>query len=175
MLKNCSHSKFAIPRNAFPFPGTTKKLLWYLMPSLITMTLHIPMCGILKLFYAQYTIYLLMDLFNSFMFICRRSILYILIGIKLPSLPVSILNLHVSVFCLLFSTTWLLLIWCFGKWKICAFPMSNSCVTTSLSSVSWHRLWTALHPLSAFGTHLLWPLHIHLEWLSFLHLEELLS
>ena len=45
----------------------------------------------------------LMDLFSSFMFVCRKSVLYILIGIKLPSLPVPNLYLHVSTYyCFLF-------------------------------------------------------------------------
>ena len=40
--------------------------------------------------------------FSSVMFVHRKSILYIVIGIKLPSLPVSILYSHVSFLCLLF-------------------------------------------------------------------------
>ena len=43
-----------------------------------------------------------MDLCSSFIFVCRESILYILMDIKLPLLPLTILYLHVSYFSLLF-------------------------------------------------------------------------
>ena len=68
-----------------------------------------------------------------------KSIFYILIGIKLLSLSMSILYLHLSVF-------WLLLVFTFAiitdliLWKCKIFDptMSDSCVAPSLSLSSWH-------------------------------------
>ena len=63
MLSFCSHSQPGIPNNADPFPGTTKQLHQYLMPSLIIVTLHIPIYGmhelleVHKIFFAVYWIF----------------------------------------------------------------------------------------------------------------------
>ena len=55
-----------------------------------------------------------MDLFISVIFVHRKNILYILMGIKLPSLPVSILYSHVSILWSLFVfSLWLLVILCY--------------------------------------------------------------
>ena len=101
MLSSCSLSQFGIPNNAGPCNGTTRKLYQCFMPLLIMVTLHIPICGMHELLYVCNTIYL-MNLFGSVMFVCRKSILYIVMCLRLLSLLVSILFLHVSAFCLLF-------------------------------------------------------------------------
>ena len=46
-----------ILRSAGPFPGTTKELHCYLMPLLIMVTLHIPICGMHELLYVCNTIF----------------------------------------------------------------------------------------------------------------------
>ena len=77
--------------------------------------------------------FLLMNLFNSFMSVFGRSILYMMISIKLPSLPLSILHLQISLAAFSFK---------FHdiyqsdavKLKIFDLTTSNSCLSTSLSS-----------------------------------------
>ena len=66
-------------------------------------------------------LYFSMNLFSSFMFVCRKSILYIPKDIKFPSLPVSILFSHASNFWLLFILS-LLLTWYHGNWKLLIVP-----------------------------------------------------
>ena len=75
--------------------GTTKKLYQYLMPALTIVTQYMPICGMHELF-QEYNNFV-MDLFSRFIFVCEKSILYILMGIKLPSVPMSISHLCVSV------------------------------------------------------------------------------
>ena len=101
---NCSHLPYGIPVNAGPLSGITKKLHWFSMPLLIIVTLHIPMCGIQVLWYTFSTIFI-MDWFSSFMSVHGKGILYILGAIKLPSLSVSILYSHISIFKIIFIIT----------------------------------------------------------------------
>ena len=67
----------------------------------------------------NYFFFKFLDLFNSFRLICGNNLLYILVGISIPSLPVSNFNLHVSVFdCLLFLVLQLGMIQCCESWKL---------------------------------------------------------
>ena len=99
------------------------------MPLLISGTLHMPICGMLELLYVCNTI-VLMDLFmDLFMFVCRKSILYIMMGIKLLSLPMPILYSHVSNFSLLFVFNFVIITSLTqNKLKTFNLTMSNSCV-----------------------------------------------
>ena len=76
----------------------------------------------------------------------KRTFIYILLSIKLPSLPVSLLYLYVSILWLLFVFSFVifsdLTLW---KLKIFDITKSNSNATTSLSSSSWHVSYTTLH------------------------------
>ena len=94
MLSNCNLLLSGIPNNAGPLPGSTKKLHWYSMPLLIVVTLHAPTCGMHDLLYAHNIFFLSIDLFRSVIFVYGYNTLNILMGIKLPSLPVSILYSH---------------------------------------------------------------------------------
>ena len=82
-----------------------------------------------------------MDLFSSFMFVQGKSIMYIMIAFKFPSLPVSIFNqMYVILDCILllgFAIITDLILW---KLKTFDLTMSNSCVDTSLLSSSQHML-----------------------------------
>ena len=63
-------------------------------------------------YYRHPSLFLLMDLFSSLIPVCRKSALYSLIGIKLPSQTVSIWYSHVSTSdWVLFITLLLFLIW----------------------------------------------------------------
>ena len=93
-----------------------------------------------------------MDLFSSVMHVCRKSILYILMGIKLWSLPVSILHLHVSVLWIHVLFSFMIIIdLTLRKSKHFYIPMSNSfsaillsvlahvtCSACLSSAISWH-------------------------------------
>ena len=58
-----------IPHNACPFCDTTKKMHSYSMPSLIMVTLHIPICDMHAFLQACKTISLFMGSFNSFILV----------------------------------------------------------------------------------------------------------
>ena len=66
------------------------------MPLLIMVTLHIPIFGMHDLVYVHNTFYVY-DSFSSVTFGHGKSVLFILMGIRLPSLPVSVLY-RISVF-----------------------------------------------------------------------------
>ena len=76
----------------------------------------------------------------------------------LPSLPVSILKLHVSTFWLFIFVFIFVIVTDLILWILNTFDLtSNSCGATSLSSSSWHGSWIALHlPTQA-------PAYSHLE------------
>ena len=112
------------------------------------------------------------DLFSLVKFVCRKSILYILMGIRLPSLPVSILYSCFSDFLITFIFNFVkitkLMLW---KLKIFYLTMSQPFVATFVSSVSWHVLWTTMHfsLLPSLDTFLLRLLHTHSEWFALPH------
>ena len=73
--------------------------------------------------------FLFIDLFNSLIFVCGKSILYILMGIKLTSLPLPNFYLHISFVlffhffnCFLLLVLQLVLIWCCESWKLLILP-----------------------------------------------------
>ena len=74
-----------------------------MIPLLLIAVQHIPIPWYAGIIVGMQHYFLFMDLSNSLMQVCGNSILYILIGISLPSLPVSNLNLHISIVdCFLF-------------------------------------------------------------------------
>ena len=81
-------------------PASEKKLHLYLMTWLIIAIWHMPIYGMQDLCRCA-THFSFLDLFNSLILVYRNSVLYILIGITLSSLPVSNLNWHISVFTVL--------------------------------------------------------------------------
>ena len=91
-------SQSSIPKNIGPFPGTTKKLYKNSMPLWVIATLHMPICNMHKLLSAYNTTILSMYLFNSTTVLFGESTLNILIGIRLPLLPLSILYSHIVIF-----------------------------------------------------------------------------
>ena len=144
------------------------------MPLLMMMTLYIPICSSLELLYVCNTIDLFVNLFSSVLFVCRKSILYILTCFKLPSVPVFILYQHVSVL-------WLLLLFSFAVisdlmlQKKSDFTAWNLCFATSVSSLSWCVSWTA--PCLCLVTYwhfLIWFLNTCLKWLALQHPAQLL-
>ena len=71
---------------------------------------------------AQYWI-LVMNLFNSLVLVCGKSILYTMVVIKLPSLPVSNLHSHIYIFdCFFFWLLQLVLTWHCKNWKLSTLP-----------------------------------------------------
>ena len=78
--------------------------------------------------------------------------------------------------CILFLTSQLLLIWCFGIWKLLTLwhqiPVLPPLCFHYLSL--YHDLLCVFFFLSSFGTCLIWSLHTGLRWFSFSHLEQLL-
>ena len=86
-----------------------------------------------------------MNLFNSLILVCGNGIVYILIAIRMPSLPVSNLNFHISVFQLLLVFSFVIRIdLILSQFKTFDLTISNSCFATSVSSFSYHASWTAL-------------------------------
>ena len=85
------------------------------------------------------------NLFTSVMFLCRKSILYFMMGIELPSLLLSILYLHVSVLWLHF--VFLITDLMHGNWKylILSCYHVNSGAVTLVWLVSGCMLGAALH------------------------------
>ena len=81
------------------------------------------------------TLFLFTDLLNSLILVCGKSILCHLMGDKLPSLPVSSLNLHISVFCCFFFS--FAIFTNLMPWKLKTFDLntSNSCIASSVSLV----------------------------------------
>ena len=133
ILISCKFSKSGIPKNAGLLPSATKKLHWHLIPLLIIVTFHTPICGVHELMYVC-NIFLSVDLLRSVIFVFGYSALNILIGITLPSLLASVLYLHKSVVWLGFLA-WQLLLAGHQQLKTFDLTMSNSSLHTSLSSV----------------------------------------
>ena len=99
MLSSCNLSQSGIPNNVGMLPGTTKKQHQCLMLLFIMATIHTPNCGMSESLYAHI---FFTDLFRSMICVFGYSILIILTGILLPSIPVSIIYLHISVLWLVF-------------------------------------------------------------------------
>ena len=131
----CSISQSVMPNKAGPLLGTTKKLHQNMMSLFIIVTLHMLVSCICQLLYACNTPFYPWTYLGQ-PFCVQMSILNILMGTKLPSLPVSIIYLHVVVW-LLFVPGFViftdLTLW---KLKIFALMMSKSQVHATVSSVS---------------------------------------
>ena len=106
ILSSCIHSQSSMPNNADPFPGAGKKSHQSSKPILIV-TLHTLICGIHEFLYACNTTFLSIDLSGLTILVWGKSVLNILMAIKLPSLPASTLYLHIVV-------VWLLLVFSFA-------------------------------------------------------------
>ena len=168
MLSSCRHSQSSIPGNASSCPGNTKKLHQYSISMSNNATLNMLICCMHDLLYTHNTILLLMDLFSSLMFVCRRSTFYILMN---PTLPVSILT-HMY---LLFGCFLLLL---FLLLLILHYDIQN-CWSCHVKFLFFHFfvLLVLAHVMNcstSFGTCLLWFLYAYSEWLIFCHLDQLL-
>ena len=78
-------------------------------------------------FWVHNTTFIPMQLFRPPIVVFGKSLLNMLTGIKLPSLPVSTLYSH-SVFCyFLFLAVYLLLIPCYGSWNFFSYHIKVSC------------------------------------------------
>ena len=115
-VASATHS-LTLPVIAFHFTGTTKELHQYSMSLLIIGVWHMFLCDIDDLLWVSNTFWF-MDLFQSSLWVCRKSDWYILIGIRLSLLPVPNLNLHFFVFyCYLYLVLQLRMSWCCKSWK----------------------------------------------------------
>ena len=85
------------------------------------------------------------------MLMCRKIISHILIGIKLPSLPVSIIYFYTAVFWLLFVLNFMiipdLMQW---KLKTSDFTTLNCFANVPVPSLFWHILWTNYKQVKTF-------------------------
>ena len=103
-----------------------------------------PICGMYELVYI-YTYFLSVDLFRSTIIVFRYDTLNILIGIKLPSLPVSALYLENSVVWLDFVLSLETInAHTLRKFKLFDLTASDSSVDTCVFSTSWCVSWTYL-------------------------------
>ena len=146
MLSSFSLWQSGIPNNADPFPGTLRKPHHYLMLLLIRVTTYSHLWCATVVIVVQDCFS--MDLSSSMISAHGKNILHILMNIRLPSLPASILYINMltvfTTFCFYLCTItdlmlWILKIFDLSKSKFFAGHLSPSFL------VSWHMLWTALH------------------------------
>ena len=92
ILTDSNFYQSSIPRNAGPFLGTTKKLHDCSAFLCLIGILHTLNCGILEFLCAYHC--MCMYLFTSVIGILGKSILNMLLSIRLPSMPASILKFN---------------------------------------------------------------------------------
>ena len=160
MCSSCICLQSDIPNNVSPFYGTTKKLHWYFMPSLIMLTLPIPIHYMHEVWgAARLFICLLTCLTHSHQYVEENFVHQLVITTCVYCFTV--------LCCFLLLILQLLLIWLCGYRKMYILPYQTP-VSTSVCSSSWCVSWIALH-LSlqpSFDTCLLWLLHTHSNWFT---------
>ena len=127
--------------------------------------LHILICGMHELLCASYTIFVhgFVWLINVCM---QEELLYILMGIRLPSVPVSVIYLHAVVIWLLFVFSLAVITdLMHGHWKSFIWPFHTPVLPPQLPQHlgACHEL-LYIFLLPSLDTFLLWLLHSHLKF-----------
>ena len=175
MLSSCSHSQSGNQNNSGPFPGTTKHLHQWWVPLLITVTLHIPICGMHGLLCVHNTIFCLWIFFSSVMFVCRKDICTWWWALSCHHY---LYLFYIPMFWFfdyfLFLALSLLLILCYGIWNLWYCHIKLLCFHLSFLGVLAHTMSCPFY-LVAICWHLSALVSAHLlEVINLSHLAQLL-